>query len=346
MQGFPDFKKPTLAFQRLFVSLAGDNGQAMRDIEREVTGIYCERIVGERAYAPITLAALIGASTCRAIFAATEGVTVEGVKPTDRVKAVYLYLGVLDASGDAIAKIKTMGDVDFEGTVEVGACAEMDVRKKETGEGFVVSTDSLSNFAPANGFRGDESEFFAQVDQFAVVAPASITQDPDQNHDELIYESPFRLNVSTRRRSAAAVCNASEIRDAAALGKGVLIWPSKERHTDRYGFVRLNKETTDESAKVLLQHRNLHGHRGKLIAEVLETRDVSGVDGDAFRWIFSERPDVGELILLGTGTLLFDDEVTVGCKPDESRVIDWLNPTALYRAHWQTVRLYFVPTGS
>jgi hypothetical protein len=58
------------------------------------------------------------------------------------------------------------------------------------------------------------------------------------------------------------------------------------------------------------------------------------------------RPDVGEEITLGTGTLFTDTDAdsdtgaptAIGLKPDDGRTA-WLDPRALYRCHSQTVRL-------
>ena len=127
--------------------------------------------------------------------------------------------------------------------------------------------------------------------------------------------------------------------DKILLGTGVLNWDRTERITDRYGAVHLSNQP--EGGKQLKFLMNLEGQKVALIAVVKETRESPHI-GDFFRGLYPETPYVGENILLGTGTLFFD-EASVGLKPDDGRDSDWLNPKALYRLHYQTVELYAEP---
>lgn len=171
------------------------------------------------------------------------------------------------------------------------------------------------------------------------------------------------------------------------LGVGRLNWNARERRCDRYGFVRLFDE---EGENLSLNGVELEGKKGRLLAEVIETRKSEHI-GDLARGIKPSTPDLGEIIELGEGEFVFehcgeihekseyetDDEAMqkalvgqllaafgklgatvkvkhteepppdpeiydmVGLKPEDGRKTDWLNPHNLYRAHEQTVRLYF-----
>ncbi len=129
------------------------------------------------------------------------------------------------------------------------------------------------------------------------------------------------------------------------LGVGVLTWARGERVSDRYGSVFLmpegqNSMHHDDSANISLSRAN---GRGRLIAEVIETRKSTHI-GDFFRGFSPETPEVGDRLILGEGTLFFDTEDwgdQVGLTPDDDREADWLDPTVLYKAHEQTVRLLF-----
>lgn len=138
------------------------------------------------------------------------------------------------------------------------------------------------------------------------------------------------------------------------IGEGRLTWNGVERRSDRYGSIYLIEEghdsTTPEPSRSLIDQEKVaefKGRRGSLVATVTEARDSTHI-GDLFRGIYPSRPEVGEVIELGTG-ILFADEleyapgICVGLKPDDGRDSDWLDPRKLYRAHEQSVKLYFRP---
>lgn len=137
------------------------------------------------------------------------------------------------------------------------------------------------------------------------------------------------------------------------LGTGVLTWDGKERRSDRYGTVWLMPDGTtsisgEASPKSLVNAELAHGLIGKygdLIAVVKDARESTHT-GDLFRGIYPRKPEIGQIIILGSGRFFtepaFSAGVQVGVSPDpDERVADWLNPRALYDAHEQLVELYF-----
>ncbi|MDD5222691.1 MAG: hypothetical protein PHE84_01760 [bacterium] len=125
------------------------------------------------------------------------------------------------------------------------------------------------------------------------------------------------------------------------LGSGILDWERTERVTDRYGFVFLVQEDEmDRVEEKVDLDQSLANRKGRLIALVRETRKSRHV-GDLFHEIYPQTPEVGEEIVLGEGVLVFDDEGGVGVCPEDKRPKWWLNVRNLYRAHEQTVTLFF-----
>lgn len=126
------------------------------------------------------------------------------------------------------------------------------------------------------------------------------------------------------------------------LGVGVLSWPRFERQTDRYGTVLLR--TGPDGEDYASFEAAPVGSRGQLVAVVLETRP-SVHCGDFARGLVPSTPVVGDVITLGSGSLFTEADPdtgrpsTVGLTPDNGRDEDWLDPSALYRCHSQTVRL-------
>lgn len=132
--------------------------------------------------------------------------------------------------------------------------------------------------------------------------------------------------------------------DTTIIGTGFLTWHSVERQCDRYGTVNLYA-APDSDHDVPLDLTPV-GQVGTLVAHVVETRQ-SGHVGDLFRSIGPATPEVGDAVTLGTGRLFAQEEASnvtsVGLEPLDGRDNDWLDPSALYRVHSQTVRLEFVP---
>ena len=121
------------------------------------------------------------------------------------------------------------------------------------------------------------------------------------------------------------------------IGTGILTWEPGERRTGRYGSVLL-LQSLKSPDKVELDQSCI-GKHGSLVAKVFETR-ASSTTGDLLRQVFPVTPNVGELVLLGTGTLFFH-EGSVGLGPTKVTEDPWLSVKALYRVHDQTVALYF-----
>ena len=137
------------------------------------------------------------------------------------------------------------------------------------------------------------------------------------------------------------------------LGEGVLTWRASERRSDRYGSVHLIAEglnsfsTGPAVSLVLPAAQGLDGRRGELVAVVKKTRESTHI-GDLFHKVFPSTPEVGQIIVFGKGSFFAigapDGGLAVGLRPDDGRVTMWLNIHALYRAHEQSVELYFWET--
>lgn len=137
------------------------------------------------------------------------------------------------------------------------------------------------------------------------------------------------------------------------LGTGVLTWDGKERRSDRYGTVWLMPDGTtslsgEEYPKSLINAEMAHGLIGKygdLICVVKNVRESTHI-GDIFRSIYPRKPEIGQIIVLGSGRFFTEPAhnggVFVGVSPDaDEKVADWLNPRSLYDAHEQLVELFF-----
>lgn len=137
------------------------------------------------------------------------------------------------------------------------------------------------------------------------------------------------------------------------IGEGVLTWRATERRSDRYGSVYLIPEgansfsrTPSPSLVNPAMTAKFDGRKGELIAVVTANRESTHI-GDLFRGFAPSKPEIGEIINLGKGVLFTETApeggITVGLRPDDSRDHDWLNIKSLYRAHEQSVKLYFHP---
>lgn len=122
------------------------------------------------------------------------------------------------------------------------------------------------------------------------------------------------------------------------LGKGILGWERTERVSDRYGTVKLF--TTTEQNEAVPFDVQLSGRRGALVVEVVKTRESNHI-GDLFHGIMPVTPKLGEVFVLGRGTIFFEGIFTVGVKPRGNRATLWLDIKKLYKSHFQTVNLYF-----
>lgn len=128
------------------------------------------------------------------------------------------------------------------------------------------------------------------------------------------------------------------------IGMGHLTWGRSERVSDRYGTFYF---MSDRHAAVdITAVHDLDGQQGRLVAKVLETRKSEHV-GDLFRGVFPSTPEIGEEIVLGSG-IFFSEPCSdgaggcqIGLRPEKPRETDWLDIHALYRAHEQTVELFF-----
>jgi len=131
--------------------------------------------------------------------------------------------------------------------------------------------------------------------------------------------------------------NKTKTKNKILLGIGILNWDRGERVSDRYGFVKLFTSVNNE--ETLLFDKSQNDKKGRLIAEVIRTRKSDHI-GDLFHGVFPVTPKVGENIILGDGALIVDDDA-VGLIPNDGRETLWLDIDKLYRAHLQTVKLYF-----
>ena len=137
------------------------------------------------------------------------------------------------------------------------------------------------------------------------------------------------------------------------LGHGVFAWNGEERRSDRYGaFVMSDSPYASKPAAKAKTNQtllnSLVGKRVRLVAKVIENRE-SGHLGDLFHKISPTKPEVGEEIDLGVGTLLTEPSWEEGTpciilKPGDGRPTLWLDPRKLYRLHDQTVDLYVEET--
>jgi hypothetical protein len=136
--------------------------------------------------------------------------------------------------------------------------------------------------------------------------------------------------------------------DIIVLGTGILLWPSHERISDRYGTVTLDSAPDGRGRTPAAFTDPPLGTHGRMVAVVLDTRH-SPHCGDLVRGLRPRTPTVGDEVALGIGTLFTEDIgpviTEIGLRPDDDRAHDWLAPEALYRCHSQTVRLELRPSG-
>lgn len=135
------------------------------------------------------------------------------------------------------------------------------------------------------------------------------------------------------------------------IGQGAISWSRGERISDRYGVVGVFNENSMEQTVTkgagldLNKIEQISGTKGQLVCEVIETRQSTHI-GDIFNGFFPITPEMGEIIILGSGSIFHENTDGfdyVGLEPEDERETFWLNPEMLYRAHEQTVKLYFIP---
>jgi hypothetical protein len=143
---------------------------------------------------------------------------------------------------------------------------------------------------------------------------------------------------------------------AQLLAEGELNWSKYERQTDRYGAVHiqtggffartLNELDADLPEEYATFDGAPLGAMGRLLVEVTAARESYHI-GDKSREISPSTPEDGERIVLGEGELFVETDdnyagvPTIGVYPEDGRETDWLDIGALYRAHCQTVKVYF-----
>ncbi len=137
------------------------------------------------------------------------------------------------------------------------------------------------------------------------------------------------------------------------VGFGIFEWDATERRSNRYGSFHLGATpyAGSDRAVVTLDQELLQSFCGKRVSvhcHVIEARDSTHI-GDMFLKILPSRPEVGENIDLGVGTLstapAWEPEYTdIAIKPGDGRSELWLDPHKLFRLHDQTVELWIAET--
>lgn len=139
----------------------------------------------------------------------------------------------------------------------------------------------------------------------------------------------------------------------------MLTWQSSERVGDRYGAIYFAEtgcamppgfgDTPANQSSWTLDQAAIDasvGKRGTLRAIAIETRESPHI-GDMFHGVVPTTPDVGETMVLGTGTLGLDgapaedSSIQFLLRPADGRSTLWMDIRALYRCHEQTVQLWF-----
>jgi hypothetical protein len=136
------------------------------------------------------------------------------------------------------------------------------------------------------------------------------------------------------------------------VGFGIFGWSGTERRTDRYGGFVLNQATFEGADRVAAHLDNkalepLIGKRVHIWCKVITNRE-SGHAGDLFLGILPTKPEIGEVVDLGVGTLDlewgFEGLTAVVLRPGDGRDTFWYNPHKLYRLHDQTVEVFIEAT--
>jgi hypothetical protein len=88
------------------------------------------------------------------------------------------------------------------------------------------------------------------------------------------------------------------------LATGYVSWDAVERRSDRYGSIRLN-DKNDTSILLDRSMDELEGKEGRLVAEVLIPVKSPHI-GDLQRRLVPSTPELGEVVVLGTGSLFIE----------------------------------------
>lgn len=137
------------------------------------------------------------------------------------------------------------------------------------------------------------------------------------------------------------------------VGFGIFSWSGTERRTDRYGGFVVGQANYGGSERVaaFLDTKILDpliGKRVHIWCVVLVNRESDHV-GDLFHGILPSKPEIGEVVDLGVGTLILEDAgfsnlVAVVMQPGDGRENFWYDPRKLYRLHDQTVDVFIEAT--
>lgn len=330
----------TLLLQRFFIC-PSDNAMTSEDIREMVTPVI-NHVDGHDEYRAIRLRQC--GDEFEVVLHAESGVAIID-QPRDSLKAVYVANGFFEKTVENMNRLRSRGTIDFEGRLQIAFMIELAAAKidERTGELVIIEDNPPSDPVMVNRIDGEQSELFSRIEKVLVLCAVRPGQ-TFESGGQVEFESLTRVDVSTRREMEPIRYQYCDLESAVSLGEGVLSWPSRERHTDRYGFICLCRNTGTGSDHVPLDTGGVIGLAGSLVCQIVEAR-ISHME-DAFRGLVAQTPQVGEIIELGKGTLQVGDDDAIGLKPEHEREIDWLDPKALYRCHLQTVRLLFLPSGS
>ena len=264
-------------------------------------------------------------------------------EPDEPLKAICYLHGTFEKTVENMNQLRSRSTIDFEGLLRPYYCVEKTAAKLDDEIGEVVPVDDAPFSEPGLVYRldGVQSPLFSRIEELLLIVPSTSRQRA-QKLDDLVFEKITRVEVAQEDGAEPHPLHRVMLKSANNLGEGVLIWPSYERKSDRYGFICLLREPSEGSEHVMPALDGLLEKHGSLVCEVIETRKSNLID--FFRGFYATTPQRGELIWLGQGCLATGEDGAVGLLPSDGREIDWMNPESLYRCHLQTVRLWFIPT--
>lgn len=123
------------------------------------------------------------------------------------------------------------------------------------------------------------------------------------------------------------------------IGFGALGWHDKEYISSRFGYITLSGNNNFIDKDIIIAEEielgNLYGH-------VVSIGKSNLIDYDEN--VKKKSPLVGDIVLLGQGTLVYSaEDNTVGLFPSHGLNDYWMNPHSLYKLHSQTIELYIEP---